>query len=94
MNKPVNPILNAVYDIFDKYDDGDCINPYINDGDGSLRDELEDFLGEQKREKLISDFSVESSCTFDSPGITTGAISVCWVDEFGLQHLMYDWEIR
>ena len=91
MNKPNNLILNAVYDIFDKYDDGDCLNPYLNDG--NLRFELEDFLGEQKREKLINDFSVESSCTFDSPGITTGAISVCWVDEFGLQHLMYDWEI-
>lgn len=92
MNKPNNPILNAVYDIFDKYDDGYYLNPYLNNG--NLRDELEDFLGEQKREKLISDFSVESSCTFDSPSITTGAISVCWVDEFGLQHLMYDWEIR
>ena len=93
MNKPTNPILDVVYDIFDKYDDGDYICPYLED-DGNLREELEDFLGEQKREKLISDFSVESSCTFDSPGITTGAISVCWVDEFGLQHLMYDWEIR
>lgn len=92
MNKPTNLILNAVYDIFDKYDDGDYLNPYLNDG--NLRDELEDFLGEQKREQLISDFSVESSCTFDSIGIATGAISVCWVDEFGLQHLMYDWELR
>ena len=92
MNKPVNSVLDAVYDIFDKYDDGDYINPYLNDG--NLREELEDFLGKQKREKLINDFSVESSCTFDSPGITTGAISVCWVDEFGVQHLMYDWEIR
>ena len=88
----MNKILDEVYDIFDKYDDGDYINPYLNDG--NLRVELEDYLGEQKREKLISDFSVESSCTFYSPGITTGAISVCWVDEFGLQHLMYEWEIR
>lgn len=92
MNKQTNPILDEVYNIFDKYDDGIYINPYLNDG--NLRHELEDFLGEQKREKLINDFSVESSCTFDSPEITTGAISVCWVDEFGLQHLMYDWGIR
>lgn len=49
MNKPINLILNAVYDIFDKYEDGDCINPYLNDR--NLR-------------------------------------------EFGLQHLMYDWELR
>lgn len=92
MNKPMNPILDEVYEIFDKYDDGDCINPYLDDR--NLRDELEDFLGEKKREKLINDFSVDSNCTFVSPGIITGAISVCWVDEFGLQHLMYDWEIR
>ena len=92
IDKPMNPILDEVYEIFDKYEDGDCINPYLYDG--NLRDELEDFLLEKKREQLINDFSVESSCTFDSPGITTGAISVCWIDEFGLQHLMYDWEIR
>ena len=93
MNKPNNPILNAVYDIFDKYEvDEEYIIPYS--GEASLRDELEDFLSEMKREKEVKDFSVESTMTFDSPGITTGAISVCWVDEFGLQHLMYDWEIR
>ena len=92
MNKPMNPILDEVYEIFDKYEDGNYINPYL--GDGNLRDELEDFLLEKKREQLINDFSVESCYTFDSPGIMTGAISVCWVDEFGLQHLMYDWEIR
>lgn len=92
MNKPMNSILDEVYEIFDKYEDGDCINPYLNDG--NLRDELEDFLLEKKREKLINDFSVELSCTFDTSVIKIGAISVCWVDEFGLHHLMYDWEIR
>lgn len=92
MNKPMNLILDKVYEIFDKYEDGDCINPYLYGG--NLRDELEDFLLEKKKEQLINHFSVESSCTFDSLGITTGAISICWVDEFGLQYLMYNWEIK
>ena len=42
MDKQTNLILNEVYEIFDKYEDGDCINPYL--GDGNLREELEDFL--------------------------------------------------
>lgn len=39
-------------------------------------------------------FWVELRHKIDTNWGRWSAILLCWVDEFGLQHLMYDWEIR
>lgn len=93
MNKTQCLVYNRVSDIFDKYIiDNEYLVPYL--GDDSLVNELENFLGEMKREEIIYDFSVGNTIAFDSPGVTVGVISVCWYDNDRLQHLMCDWEIR
>jgi hypothetical protein len=91
-------LKNEIYQVFDTFSSqtGYLQLYFRPDEDSEEELEIDAVLEEifSKYKDIVSIYTVESITTFDSPGITTGALMIAFVNSVtGLETYLEEWEI-
>ena len=88
-------LKNEIYQVFDTFSSQTgYLQLYIEENGEEI--EIDAVLGElfSKYKDVVSVWEVNSITTFDSPGITTGALMIAFVNNItGLETYLEEWEL-